>query len=427
MIVYPNDTKEIKNLEEIKIMASRFQGLYNFQNWKDILDYTEKHLHYIAKFRKWLVDNILILSIHDAKQGKNNCVECIALSYGSMHSTSDYDICIHSTFSDEIIENFNRYFFKIFENNSASLFDTNIVADDFVTFIKCNYPHYKKINNGTEGEIQYLDVNTKNDIINQHSWAYLKIFHGLKKLNLSNEILHFNEIMKTYNNKIVERTICLYNENVTERKNLSDIYKNVFQLHKKFINNSNSVNDLELTKLKDLMSNSNFYSEEMLYTQGAVFHVAKRMQLKENRIPLTKHQVFDSVLENIGEIIDYFNKNSNKEFYSISIGISKYFVRLYDALELLDCKQDSVQYFWNIFNKIINDVYRRSNLEKDQYIKMLESYMISLANLYQIDKNIINNYITNMTGNRPTIELCKDICVALKSLLNIAVTEINKY
>lgn len=445
-LIYPHKSftpaKDIKSL--IKEFRTKNASLilgplewHKAKKWKT----SDELMPLYNKFRKLVIDSMVysiiesILAKKEQLQTKHR--NMIAMAYGTAKVTSDYDVVISGIYSDHVIKEFFKDFKKYFGQSSDIVFDTNIVADEFFRPLCC-IPFYKTITyNDQQDKMQILQVRDVKDRNRQHAWALNKILEGFDQL-VSDKLLSKAEqdvfidalnVKKASNHVsvIIKEAHKIFKENYKLKSSkkrseilTAEVFK-VFQIQRSIIHGEIPLSKKKKTlmNLKDRITLTNYLSEEMLYSQGAVFHVAKIMQLKESTLPITKHQLLDSVIENIGEIMHCISKNRKEPMYKLIVDMSKYFERAYDAMMRIGFEFTDRQLFWYYFNNIVNLQIRRKVTKQSEITKKLKNYFADL----HVDFNQTHLPISELTSSTPVdhaivLNILTELFALLKAQMN---------
>lgn len=100
---------------------------------------------------------------------------------------------------------------------------------------------------------------------------------------------------------------------------------NFYEMFRKLEKEDKKITNAMISELKDKYSRVCYFSPGMYYTQGAVFHVVLKMQMKMKELTMYEAQYYDSMLENISDIVNMIEKYQDKDFKSFMIKSSKYF------------------------------------------------------------------------------------------------------
>jgi hypothetical protein len=285
--------------------------------------------------RKMVVDCLL-------KSLLNSDTDLKIFSVGSTNLTSDYDITLYGDDQDkiDIINDFNKKFHDIFNENSSIVFDTNLYGRSYIAFdesdfgtnaykMECKNQTFFYLKNGEENsQLCWALVKYINDIRDSFGENIYNNLLDFMRNNLSSNLLNFATVIR--------RTLKNKDESFNYSKMLK--YKNKIV---KFYNESD-----KLTGYNDYISLVNFYGIETYFTRGAFLDIVVNGQMCGNdTIKLSDVDFLSSILENAG----FFFNHNNK---------TKYFIRINESLKKL-IKQ--------------NDLYHSPEIDElDKIVKSLE-------------------------------------------------------
>jgi hypothetical protein len=367
--------------------------------WNEVIDTKNTDLlKYANELRKKYVNELLELIIiylaSSCRTSKSPNIVCQTSAVGSTALTSNYDVTVTSFLVGTIIvEEFNKYFFKFWNDTSGKIFDTNFYGNSFFFNIMGDIPYnaekYKLLYNQTDNEQKFLfylppkdlDETIKNSINRmQLKWLILKIYLHKKECNINNinnknnknkllidnfkniEKIILDYIKKIYNieydiknlqtefnllneeKKNIEENI-KKNQKITEnnkdnyiRKAFDELY--VSKLHIMDINNQNYESSTNLNneirynlleKLIDSVLLCNFFGNETYFCMGTIYHVVGHIQGLGN-FEMSSEYYVQSMLENLIDVFRYCEKINNDNFKFV-LKASKYIFRIYDAIQ----------------------------------------------------------------------------------------------
>ncbi len=320
---------------------------------------------------------------------------CSVVAVGSKKLSSNYDVTISGViYPHKIVLIFNKIFISYWNELSSIVFDTNLYGSTFfITVNKSNinsviltgYQQTESSQNTTKS-ILYLPPDKINntpypkDSINkrQIGWLIIKIFLHAKIYNIPESITPLFEIInllkpiilvnntinnnhfvnflfkKKFKNKNKETIINNYQSvYVTEYQNsLNDIEKDQLEYHSNLKEVRNETAILEqLNELIESISYSNFYGAETYFCMGTIYHVLGYIQGLAN-FNLDPIEYYISAIENFIDMYRYYDKMTNDQEYAI-IKMSKYALRVYDALTHIDSENQIIQQKKTLFQNIL--------------------------------------------------------------------------
>ena len=468
----PNNSQQLINSNTLKLIDLQHDGAYlqnmsyvdpstnslTVMTWDNIKNHGGELLKDYALFRQ----DVVMRLVHQIKNS-HKCSKCTIISTGTNNITSDLDISLYGHSAFVIIDEFLLIMEKIFGKSLAIMFDCNLYADSFYEPI--NIENFNYVSFDEEGNV----VNTKTyrnlytngiDKLNQHVWAFLKIYMHCYKYKLNKAICNndanpkiyartnvrkmFNEIIKNAHSKIDSLFIKLIHSTMNKFDTLMNFpqittetdkfdsdsiidFEDIQVMNDNYIRTLKKMWDkksyfssltdqteyfltLESAKLKDIMSHCNFFAVESYFTQGAFYHIVVR-EGKKQKINMMYYEYLDSFIENIGDALKDVNTIQMNPKYKhltevkdkMNIGIiksSKYLMRVFMALKNL------YEIILNILNP--NDKIR----ELQTMIKLGTNNFLTL----QTVKNVIN--ILTVIRHDVRSQCDKTICVNIKKLLN---------
>ena len=407
----------------------------------------ELTLNILSSIRKYMVNTIFNCIKKDINNKTINMNEII--SVGSENTTSDFDISLLGPDANEIMWRMFITFLAKYQNSISDAFDTNLYSSP--SYIHHTKILHEKIVCKSRFKIpQRVDYNNRffillpltiEDVNTELNWSCVKLLD--LNINIPEKLKKNFEISKKYKlymdflNKQVENDnvyldISLQN-NLHPANSISDetrkIIKKYYLQYKwqKSISNfiySNDTSNLSFIHKKIRLKNNNsyeknlffysnipnYFSSEAYYTSSTFYSVVIKQQMNINidiKRPLKiKNYIYIiSAIENLGDMIYHIKKDSKK--YNINkntniinsikiilIKYSKYLIRIYTCLNLINDK----------YNNIINNINK-------YVLPFRNNYDIENANNLDIFKYIfynneisINNYV-NKIGNKIILEI----------------------
>jgi hypothetical protein len=448
-IWYFKISKEIKNTNIVKckiqnnMIATDFNNEtppiinnnvdnYALLNWENMKKYgTCTQQKKFAQIR----DKFFLRFQQDVYKTKYIFIDFI--NSGSKSATSDLDIILTpknnlsitlnqlNQFRIEIIEEYSKYFQKI---KMEKMFDANIYAQPFyyIDFLQTrlnecvNYVNISISIDKAEAEVQIpksiIYIDSMNEIfkIKQYAFSLFRCFKSNPAL--SNLILNIElrEKINTEYNKILEEI----------EKNIKSNEDHYSSYLTNYINNLNCTIGLNIQersiKAIENLCMCTFYVDEAYHSQGAVLDVNVPItiintidELKLDECIADKYIVewtdkfYDSlpnfylicsIFDNLGFI--YELKNGYIDINKLIIKISKYMVRIYDAIYKLYIKNadypiDIIITKRDIYNKI--NEFRKLGNEK-QIIKLINSSILLSDNTIDKELTLLKQEIYNIVS-----------------------------
>lgn len=276
----------------------------NILNWENIIKLKDKTFWF---FRKAIIDCLIkyAMNIYNAE----------IYSVGSTKLISDYDLTIYSRPKSTvyIIKLFNDLFYKIFNNNSNEIFDTNIYGKGFIEFSEtinyikseCNLLNF-----------YYIPYDTSyND--SQLMWGLVKFLSSVKSslgLDIYNNIYSFmNSKFKIYysNNSHLQIASHVLNNLSNEKIKYESILENQEYILSKY------PSDNKLLKITDYISLLNFFGTDTYYTRGAFMDIVVKTQMCKNASSIELY--FEDYMNSIIENVSFFLIHNEKDKYLIRI------------------------------------------------------------------------------------------------------------
>lgn len=328
------------------------RGDQDSEGWAYLIRYGE--------FRKELVDTVLDVAIDEAR-----CGSCEIASVGSTSARSDYDLSISGPESVTVIGSFNETFDRLFEEASATIFDTNLYAYPFFEEIDparpvggfATFKSDEKIFRHT-APVEDQALKQKDDD-NQHRWAiikYLLFANHEDIMTMTRALPAGSRSLELFLNSSAQKTALdsiIIDDQALDRDNVQLMNKAYEQVLKDTQSAEDALLAIEESapnrdelgvEFKELVSKSTYYAQEAYLTVGAFFHVVGQTQRRLASVPVTAAEYFDSFMENVGDALkevhgledtalEELNKNDCTDNM---VRMSKYYFRSMDALARLD-------------------------------------------------------------------------------------------
>lgn len=398
----------------IFIKSNEFQTIWN---WEELKKKFPSKMSLFSEFRNKLVDQ-LVQTIFDffpdciTINNKQKYQECVSHASGSSgeqaNDFSDYDLTITGCSGvSEIIQIFNSVIIEVFKSTPFEAFDTNLYGYSFLIPVNSKTTRNNKILwttmriNNTK---IYRELKSSNlQISRQDMWAYLRLLSLCNQnplIILQNE--KHNQFFETENNNLNEISVSkkakLYLDHMKQFELLMEE-----NIDTNIMTNSESLNNVIIENLIDVLSNMNYYGDETYFTQGAFVHVVGLMfyyndlDLLEMTRLVTFQQLIHSMIENLA----YFVKSKNCMIVSI-----KYFQRFLNAYNLLCIKTNGELKCgnWTELNNTMTFI--KLNLRNASNDKIIELVKISQTPTLSIDEFVsqykselyhkFNEYIQNI-------------------------------
>jgi hypothetical protein len=351
------NTKQLKLKDVESIPDGLKQEIFQIFGKKyDILVYIKALFWF---FRKAVVDSIISDLIN--RRILKSVGAITAISVGSTSLTSDYDISIDATYKSSayIIYNFGTFIEKIFNDNSESLFDTNIYGASFIkrdieipvetptislknninNMITNTFSNKHKCNPDLD-EFSYI----KNTKINtpQKIWAYIKTLLKLNTILKQDDKLYdklYSKLENAMNENNYFKSAQLF---VNKYESDIDNYKYIVNRVGEYLKNNIKIDD-ETYLISNFISFVNYNGSETYLTNGAFLDVVVNQQLCKNgeSIKLDKVLYYISFIENISDLMTHYHKK-------------KYRNRCMDALN--NFLEKNINIFGENCKKYINDI-----------------------------------------------------------------------
>ena len=377
-------------------------------------------------FRKVFVDKLLAASI------KEIGAKCQIQEVGSKNLKSDYDITLSGTKVPEVISLFHESFEKIFHDNSANVFDTNIYGKGFfepystqtIKQLKngCPYSVFPYSYDGRTRYVRYIYLDKKTDkniIKDQHAWAIVKLL-----INMHGE---------SEENKKLLTKLPMYERGVNKFLALPDLNKlSIEQRNELYVKQLKVVQTYEDKFCSENKENvkyeyqnsialANYYALETYFTRGAFFHI---VGLQSNiKLPISVDEYIDSYIENIGDTFKSIShlshmlsiEGKSSQCKKVLIEISKYYFRAMEARsKITKVSQDLMQSLDKLrklrgkdvcnddYNCVteeeVNNAYEDYLEEKDFYcdkdlMAFKKKLLLDLANV--INRVLINEHLVH--------------------------------
>lgn len=249
-------------------------------------------------FRKAMVDTTTRSILNDT--------QVTAVSVGSTNVDSDYDITLygdnHNIF--KTINAFNTKLVDLFNADPDVVFDTNMYG---VSFIKSGSDY--QCGSNSFSLVKSLKNLSNDSVVLQNVWAIIKVVAKLNEIQKSDEGLHellFNTLQNTNNTNFV--MILQIAEMFVNR------YEPSHDLYDKMVRAIETI-DAESEEYLNFISFVNYNGLETYFTMGAFINVVVNGQmckdpnaLSKERVPLSIHEYYDSIVENLADLMVHYNK-----------------------------------------------------------------------------------------------------------------------
>jgi len=387
------NTKQLKLKDVESIPDGLKQEIFQIFGKKyDILVYIKALFWF---FRKAVVDSIISDLIN--RRILKSVGAITAISVGSTSLTSDYDISIDATYKSSayIIYNFGTFIEKIFNDNSESLFDTNIYGASFIkrdieipvetpirslkndinNMITNTFSNKHKCNPDLD-EFSYI----KNTKINtpQKIWAYIKTLLKLNTILKQDDKLYdklYSKLENAMNENNYFKSAQLF---VNKYESDIDNYKYIVNRVGEYLKNNIKIDD-ETYLISNFISFVNYNGSETYLTNGAFLDVVVNQQLCKNgeSIKLDKVLYYISFIENISDLMTHYHKK-------------KYRNRCMDALN--NFLEKNINIFGENCKKYINDISEiQDKCEKNvldcNSFKLMDKCIDSIIEISKMDDN----------------------------------------
>lgn len=361
-------------------------------------------------FRKIFVNSVVhdLLEYYKTSKNEDNDPTIDYNSVGSVKISSDYDITLSGNnhkFISLIIVKFSNIVKRIFGNKEDIIFDTNIYGVGFSKkhdkIKNANYTCDIVCNNTQFCITKLNEADEKKDMIDQHTWAFIKLLSNLrvviKKYNIeikcedsSNDIYNclLKDIIKTYEyayKNVYKKNILIVDEDdytqflLKAADTFIDNHPKIDEFNDSFYGclyaNLISTADELISQygINNYISLVNYYGVETYYTRGAFLDVVVNQQscnlnADKNVSKVNKDGYLDSFIENCSD-------------YCLHDFKEKYKKRALNALNNLGLDSSIV----TMFNSIID--------EKNNHVtKIIELYafILNIFKQTQIQPNIFN-------------------------------------
>lgn len=385
-------------------------------------------LYYIKSlfwfFRKAVVDSIVSDMINNYTKSKGN-VNIIAMSVGSTSLSSDYDISLDGTYKSSayIIDKFSIFIGKIFNDDSDSLFDTNIYG---VSFIKKNIEKpvitpesdSKDANNlilhtfnskhrCKDGLDEFLYI--ENNIIDtsQIIWSYVKT---LLKLNM---ILKIDD--KVYDKLYSSLEDALSKNNyfksaqifVNKYESNVENYKNIVNRIDEYLFDNRTIDD-ESYLISNFISFVNYNGSETYLTNGAFLDVVVNQQMCKDGNPVIIYNpilYLTSFIENVSDLMIHYHKKKYKDRCMLAFKKYGELLKGYD----------------NIKNNILDNIYNKLTKIGDFQTKCQDDILDcqSFKMMYECINCIIEISKLNDNGDQDKTQLFDSIIFPIDNKMDI--------
>jgi hypothetical protein len=241
--------------------------------WDIIKTKDNDKLLWYFNFRKAVVDELIKLLFKKYKC-EETCTNAASGSVGTdANLKSDYDLTIVNPdyYTSTIIRIFNHVIEKIFGDQPAIVFDTNLygysgMIPTSIKNININKEIWEEDIINKKYYVLNINHNDKDIIDSQLNWALLRLeTHGYKLLTTIDTLQAWKE------QKFIE------NINDKTEKQLNDLYVSRMKILEHYLKDTES--DINKTKAKiiDNLSYMNYYGNETYFTLGAFKHVVGTM------------------------------------------------------------------------------------------------------------------------------------------------------
>lgn len=341
-------------------------------SWDNIKKLNIKHKILLWMLRKLVVDSLIKIIKLELQLD-----EIMVLSVGSTSLSSDYDITLYGNTQQKLslIREFKERFFDMFNDDSFNVFDTNLYALSFIGFneidslwetIECNNSFLNYLTIGDSDESQLV-------------WALVKFFKDFK--NSFGDGM-YSDLLKYFQKKINLPHIKISKDTFTYLSNKDPYivnYENVIDMEEDILN---KYNDAIIAK-NDFTSLVNFFGVETYFSRGAFLDTVVNNQMckNTNNINLNDSELISSILENSG-------------FFFIHNTKTKYFLRVYNTLQLLQSsyprydlsKEQCFIDFESIINTLKTTIDGKNQFDEN-YCKWIDTSMqIDSVNLLSCEK-----------------------------------------
>lgn len=347
----------LKGFDKLPKQFKRIDDRWTFNGkklaWLDVVEWSMKNdlqvLIKYGQFRKEVVDQLLSMIKKEIR-----CNDCSFKSVGSVSFTSDYDVSAFGKKKEEVVKLFNERFNSLFNEESGVVFDTNVygVTSLMPTSKKLSrnstYTAVEVCNDDECKRYKYVDVpkGVTADIANQRSWAFIKLFRYLDSDEIRDLQKRTRRLKLKILNSDVENSVQRYKQlkkvgDFNSLATMNKIYNSMLLRVKKAREQMEMFPKSLLHKItyKDAESHANFFSSESYYTQGAFFHVVVRDQMNIKSVDITENELLDSFIENVGDMIKEIKHSANVNCSEVVVKLSKYLMRLLDAVVAIQKKQ----------------------------------------------------------------------------------------
>jgi hypothetical protein len=277
-------------LEIIYLVKSRYflkiDGKFRAFTWDNVKQVKDNETRMLLwMFRKCIVDSIL-------KGVLQNLINEIRVySVGSTKLDSDYDLTLYGSpkYVERMTALFNKRFTNLLYDTSSSVFDTNVYATGFISYIKDDTN--VKFTCGKETFI-YIPQDSSYSI-SQFIWALMH-YHKILTLTFDKDISsRIFEELSYIKYSLVAKEIYDY----LKIQNIDYYY---ILKNPNLLLDTGNYNSTPLLHKTDYISLSNVYADEAYYTRGAFMHVVVNTQMckGDEKIKLDEHDLIHSIIEN---------------------------------------------------------------------------------------------------------------------------------
>jgi hypothetical protein len=409
-----NTLKQNPDLKFITIHGNKVSIDNGKWTWDAIKNKGDEILKLLFKFRKSLVDTLLIRikTYFNCNPTTEECYVSASGSVGEMANLkSDYDLSlvIKDYNTSKAIQIFNSVILKVFNDAPFIVFDTNLYG--YSPMIPKNSRLIKddtKLWDNNYNIAYYYLLYGKNK--DQDNWAVRRLYTFISNVT---------EMKKLIDCDIVEEYCVNYPLGGNMETNYL-AYMSQFETECQEVNVTECNKADRKNKLMNILSNMNYYGDETYFSVGAFLHVVGTMfYLKDSNyksIICQPQQLIHSMIENLAYFIHSYSKSND-----IIIAI-KYMARFMDAYvqltiynnnnnqiycSLIDVPTNLIKLMTDIKNRVrnatnesINEYYVENNYPKtndkeiqiDNIRNRLNTMLLSILNT-----NVLNTDVYDIT------------------------------
>jgi len=347
-------------------------------------------------FRKAIVDSILYDIIKNVEKKKTRDV--VVVSVGSTKLSSDYDISIDSDYntSGYMINKFTKMIDLVFNDDSESIFDTNVYGVSFTKRDRDDvFTQEHKCDKNDETSIKYMESSLDIEI-SQMIWGYVKLLLKMSVILKQDDKVY--EKLYTYLDDKFEKNVLFQQAINVVNTYKSDVsnYRGIVSKFAEYMDNNKTVGGKDYL-IGNFISYVNYNGSETYLTSGAFLDVVinQQMCLNKSQIDLSKpYMYFISYLENMSDLLTHYHK-------------TKYTLRAERALinmnkllleEFTKLKTDVIKKKWGVVYKDIIDILKwvivtQNKCDEDAYkcqvFDLMYMILFSIVNVALI----FNEYI----------------------------------